>query len=361
MRHMQLLANRLDRRRFLIAAGGAAMAAPMLTRLDASAQDAIAVTMVTDTAGIGDESFNDMALAGGERAAEELGVEFNVLESQTAADYVRNLTDAAETSELTVAVGFLLADALAEVSSQYPDKYFSIIDTEVEGDNVVSYLFREQEGAFLAGVLAALTTKTNTIGFVGGIRIPPVMRYEVGYVAGARSVNPDIEISIAYADDFEDPNLGKELALAQYNNGADIVHAAAGRTGIGAFDAAAEMGEGYYVIAADQDQSELGEDIQLAAVIKGIDTAVFDSVKMVQEGSFEPGVHNLGIADNGVSLGAIHESVPDNVLGTVAAYSDAIANGTIVPPVDDETLEAFEPVSPEELGAGASPVASPAS
>lgn len=360
MAHRSLLSSRFDRRRLVLAAGGAAVAAPALRSFSASAQDSIVATMVTDTAGIGDESFNDLALEGGERAAEELGIEFNVLESQTAADYVRNLTDASESGDLAIAVGFLLADAVTDVASQYPDTRYSIIDTEVEGDNIVSYLFREQEGAFLAGVLAALMTTTNQLGFVGGIRIPPVMRYEVGYVAGARSINPDIEISIAYADDFEDPNLGKELSLAQFNNGADIVHAAAGRTGIGAFDAAAEMGEGFYVIAADQDQSELGAEIQLAAVIKGIDTAVYDSVEAVLNDTFEPGVHNLGIADDGVDLGAINEIVPEDVIATIDAYSAAIANGTIVPPVDDETLEAFELVSPEALGATASPVASPA-
>jgi basic membrane protein A and related proteins len=359
MGHFSLLSKTIDRRRLLVAAGGAAVAAPALTSMNASAQDSIVATMVTDTAGIGDQSFNDMALEGGRRAEEELGIDFNVLESQTAADYVRNLTDAAESGDLTIAVGFLLADALAEVSVQYPDSYFSIIDTVVEGDNIVSYLFREQEGAFLAGVIAALTTQSNIIGFVGGIRIPPVMRYEVGYVAGARSVNPDIEISIAYADDFEDPNLGKELALAQYNQGADVVHAAAGRTGVGAFDAASERGEGFWVITADRDQSDLGPEYQLAAVIKGIDTAVYESTQMVLDDSFETGIHDLGIADDGVSLGAIHESVPQDVVDTIEAYSAAIADGTIVPPVDDETLEAFELVSPDQLADGASPAASP--
>lgn len=361
MGHFSMHSNRLDRRRFLIAAGGAVIAAPALTTLHASAQDSIIATMVTDTAGIGDESFNDMAKAGGDRAAEELGVEFNVLESQTAADYVRNLTDAAESGDLTIAVGFLLADAVTEVAAQYPDHKFAIIDTVVESDNVVSYLFREQEGAFLAGAIAAMASQTGQIGFVGGIRIPPVMRYEVGYVAGARSVNPDIEIAISYADDFEDPNLGKELSLAQFNNGADVVHAAAGRTGIGAFDAAKEKGEGFWVIAADQDQSELGPEFQLAAVIKGIDTAVFDSIAAVQNDAFEAGAHDLGIADDGVSLGAIHESIGEDVTAVIEAYSAAIADGTITPPVDDETLEAFELVAPDQIGASASPEATPAS
>jgi basic membrane protein A len=352
---------RIDRRRFVFASGGAVLAAPFLGHLGASAQDSIVATMVTDTAGIGDESFNDLAKEGGERAAEELGIEFNILESQTAADYVRNLIDGSEQGDLTVAVGFLLEDALGEVAPQYPDKYFAIIDTVVEADNVVSYIFREQEGSFLAGVLAALGTKTGTIGYVGGIRIPPVMRYEVGYVAGARSINPDIEILISYADDFEDPGKGKELTLAQYNNNADIVLAAAGRTGIGAFDAAKEKGEGFFVIAADQDQSELGAEFQLGAVIKKLDTGVYDACEAVLNDTFEAGVHDLGIAEDGVGLGAIHADVSQEVQATIDAYSAAIADGTVVPPVDDATLETFELVSPDQVGAEASPVASPAS
>lgn len=355
-----MLSSRLNRRQLVIAGSAAAVAVPMLNRAGVSAQDTVVVTMVTDTAGIGDQSFNTMANEGGLRAQDELGIEFNVLESQTAADYVRNLTDAAESSDIVIGVGFLLTDALLEVSGMYPDTKFALIDSVVEADNVVNYLFREQEGAFLAGVIAALTTQTNQIGFVGGIRIPPVMRYEVGYVAGARSVNPDIEIAIAYADDFEDPDTGKELSLAQFNAGADIVHAAAGRTGIGAFDAAIEKGEGFWVIAADRDQAELGEDVQLAAVIKGIDTGVYDSIKSVQDDTFQSGTNNLGILDMGISLGAIHSSVPEDVLAVIDAYSAAISAGDITPPVDDDTLASFELVAPDAIpGGSASPAASP--
>lgn len=352
--------TRFDRRRLVLAGGAAAVSAPFLGKLGASAQDSITATMVTDTAGIGDQSFNDMANEGGLRAQDELGITFNVLESQTAADYVRNLTDAAESGDITIGVGFLLTDALTEVAGMYPDHNFAIIDSTIEADNIVSYIFREQEGAFLAGVIAALTTETNKLGFVGGVRIPPVMRYEVGYVAGARSINPDIEIAIAYADDFEDPDKGKELSLAQFDNGADIVHAAAGRTGIGAFDAAIEKGEGFWVLSADRDQASLGEDVQLAAVIKGIDTGVFDSIKSVQDGTFDGSIHNLGIADNGISLGAIHSSVSEDNLAIIDAYSAAIASGDLVPPVDDDTLASFELVSPDAIpGGDASPAASP--
>lgn len=346
-----MLTSRLNRRQLVIAGGVAVAAAPMLGRIGVSAQDAIVATLVTDTAGIGDQSFNDMANEGGLRAQDELGVTFNVLESQTAADYVRNLTDAAESGDISIGVGFLLTDALTEVAAQYPDSKFALIDSAVEADNVSNFLFREQEGAFLAGALAAQVSQTGQIGFVGGIRIPPVMRYEVGYVAGAKSVNPDIQIAIAYADDFENPDKGKELTLAQFNAGADIVHAAAGRTGIGAFDAALEKGEGFWVVAADRDQSSLGPDVQLCAVIKGVDTAVYDSIKSTQDGSFVGGTNNLGIADNGIGIGAIHSSVSDDVVAVVEAYKAAIGADLIVPPVDDDTLAAFELVAPDAIPA----------
>lgn len=357
----QLLNSRIDRRRLMLASGGAVLAAPVMSQLaaTAAAQDSIVATMVTDTAGIGDESFNDLAKEGGDRAAAELGIEFKVLESQTAADYVRNLIDGAEQSDVTVAVGFLLEDALNEVAPEYPDKYFAIIDTVVEGDNVVSYVFREQEGAFLGGVLAALMTKTGVVGYVGGIRIPPVMRYEVGYVAGVHSVDKNIEVLISYADDFENPTLGKELSLAQYNNNADIVLAAAGRTGIGTFDAAKEKGEGFFVLAADQDQSELGAEFQIAAVQKKLDTGVYDAIEMVLNNSFESGAHDIGIAEEGVGIDFFHPSVPQEVKDTISAYAAAIGDGSIVPPVDDDTAAAFRLVPPAEVGASASPVASP--
>lgn len=351
---------RVDRRRLVLASGGAILAAPLLGRMGASAQDSIVATMITDTAGIGDESFNDLAKAGGERAAEELGIEFNVLESQTAADYVPNLISAVEQGDLAVAVGFLIQDAVAEVAPQYPDKFFALIDAVVEEDNVVSYVFREQEGSFLAGALAALTTTTGIIGYLGGIRVPPVMRYEVGYIAGAKSINPDVKVLISYADDFEDPALGKELTLAQYNNNADIVLAAAGRTGIGAFDAAKEKGQGFFVIAADQDQSELGAEFQLAVVIKKLDTGVYDACKMVLEGAFEGGAHDIGIAEDGMGIDNFQADISQDVRDTIEAYSAAIADGTIVPPVDDETLAAFKPVPPAEVGGSATPSASPA-
>jgi basic membrane protein A len=337
-------------RRPLVAALAIAPMAGVLTRLSARAQDPIVVTMVTDTAGLGDQNFNDLAKRGLDQAAEELGIQPEVIESRDAPAYVPNLTQAAEQSDLTVGVGFLLTDAVTEVANQYPDEHFLLIDSVSEAPNVQGVLFREQEGAFLSGVLAGLMTESNQLGVVAGDKIPPVVRYVVGFEAGAKSVNPDVNVVVAYADTFGDPALGKELTLAQYNQGVDIAFPVAGATGIGSFEAAKELGEGYWVIAADTDQSQLGAEHQLAVSEKGVDTALFLAAQQVVDGTFEGGELSLGLAEGGVGLGNPHESVPQEVLDTVALYEQAIIDGALVVPADEEQLAAFEPVAPDALG-----------
>lgn len=353
----RLASLRLTRRPLLAALAAAPLAGALARVPGASAQDPIVVTMVSDTAGIGDQSFNDLAKRGLDRAVEELGVEGKVIESRDAAAYIPNLTQAAEQSDLTVGVGFLLTEAITEIANQYPDDKFLLIDSISDAPNVSSVTFKEQEGAFLAGVLAALMTKSNKLGVVGGIKIPPVVRYAVGFEAGAKSVNPDIDVVVAYADTFDDPALGKELTLAQYNQGVDIAFPVAGKTGIGSFDAAKEKGAGFWVIAADTDQSQLGAEVQLAVAEKGVDTALFLAVQEVVEGTFTGGSKTLGLAEDGVGLGHPNAAVPQEALDTVAAYEQAIIDGTIVVPADEEELAAFTPVA---LDAAAAPAATPA-
>jgi basic membrane protein A len=357
-----LMSARINRRKLIVATSGAVIAAPFLvnalpTMAQVDGKD-LTVSIVTDTAGIGDQGFNDLAKKGGDEAVAKYGVTLKVIESQTAADYEPNLTQGAEGGQLTIATGFLLTDALTDIAQQYPDKDFMMIDSVVEGDNIASVTFKEQEGSFLAGVLAALTTKSGKIGFVGGQRIPPVIHYEVGFVAGAKSIKSDIDIQISYADSFEDPALGKELALAQYNKGADVLQQAAGRTGVGLFDAVKEKGAGFWVISGDDDQAHLGPDYQLAAVAKVIDGAVLRVVDQVVDGSFKGGIQNLGLADGGMDLIAYHKSVSAETRQTIANYKAAIIAGTVVPPTDDDTAKTFKPVPPSAIPA-ASPVASP--
>jgi basic membrane protein A len=342
------------KRRPLLAAMAMAPVAGVMARVPAvHAQDPIVVTMVTDTAGLGDQNFNDLAKRGLDRAVEELGVQGEVIESRDAASYVPNLTQAAEQSDLTVGVGFLVTEAITEVANQYSDKNFFLIDSLSNAPNVQGVLFRENEGAFLSGVLAGLMTKSNKLGVVAGKKIPPVVRYVVGFEAGAKSVNPDAEVVVAYSDTFSDPALGKELTLAQYNQGVDIAFPVAGATGIGSFEAAKELGEGHWVIAADTDQSQLGAEYQLGVSEKSVDTALFLAAQQVVDGTFEGGEKSLGLAEDGVGLGHPHESVPQEVLDTVAAYEQAIIDGAITVPADEEELATFEPVAPDAIGTSA--------
>jgi basic membrane protein A len=309
----------------------------------AGAQDDVSVTMVTDTAGLGDQNFNDAVRAGLAQAETDFGVAVNVLESQEVADYVPNLEAGAEDSDLTVATGFLLIDAVTDVSARFPDSDFVLIDgtPSEERENVLGVLFREHEGAFLAGVVAARTTQTGKVGILGGQDIPPVERYEVGFVAGVESVNPDVEVVITYTDTFGDPALGKEQSLALYNQDVDIVFAIAGATGIGAFEAAQEKGEGFWVIAADQDQSQLGAEFQLCVATKSLTAAVYEAVKSVTEGGFEGGVLDVGLAEGGSELTTPGDFVPEEVLAEVDRYRQAIIAGEFEVPATRDELEGF--------------------
>ena len=331
-------------RRFALALLLLAPLMAALPVLGAGAQDQLVVTMVTDTAGLGDQNFNDLAKRGLDRAVEEFGVRGEVIESQEAADYVPNLTQSAEQSDLTVAVGFLLTDAITVVVAQYPDDRFLLIDSAPteERENVVAALFREHEGGFLGGVVAGLMTETGKVGILGGQDIPPVERYEVGFRAGVQAVAPEVEVAVTYTDTFGDPALGKEQSLALYNDGNDIVFPIAGATGIGTFEAAKERGENAFVIAADTDQSQLGAEQQLCAVTKGVDTAVYAATQQVVEESFVGGVLDLGLAAEGMGLATPGDKVPEDVLAVVEQYRRAIVDGTLTVPATRDELEGFE-------------------
>jgi basic membrane protein A len=345
-----------------VAAG--AVAALPFSLTSVGAQDKVVVTMVTDTAGLGDQNFNDLANNGGTKAAQELGIEWKVNESVDQASFVPNLTSGAENSQLVVGVGFLLTDAMGEVAPQFPDKFFQLLDAVADAGNVQSVLFKEQQIGYLAGIVSGMMTKTNKIGIVGGQRIPPVIRYEVGFVAGVKSINDQAQIIINYTDTFGDPNLGKSTAAAQYNDGCDIVFPIAGSTGTGAYQAASElnkMGQ-IWVIGVDAPQDHLAPGYELCVAKKGVDVAVFDGCKQVVDGDFKTGTLNLGLEEGGVSMVMYEDRVPADVQAQVHGYQQAIIDGTIVPPVDDDTLKTFqvpEKPAPIEATPSASPEASP--
>ncbi|MCL5075704.1 MAG: BMP family ABC transporter substrate-binding protein [Chloroflexi bacterium] len=299
--------------------------------------------MVTDQSGLGDQGFNDLAYAGLKMAEKEFGSQTKVVESREQAQYVPNLTGLAQQKvDLIVGVGFLLVDSMKEVAPQFKNSHFALVDAEVDAPNVASLLFKEQEGAFLGGAVAGLLTKSNKIGFVGGMEIPPVVRFQAGFQAGIKTTNPNAEVLIGYVGSFADPAKGKEMALSQFAKGADIIFEVAGGGGVGVFSAAKEKGKGFWVIAVDRDKSNLAPDNHLTAVVKRVDSAVADACKGVATGTFKGGVHQFGLKDGGMGL-AESKYIPADVMQKVAKLKEMVIGGQVVPPKNLDELKTFTP------------------
>jgi basic membrane protein A and related proteins len=282
---------------------------------DTAAKDqgkSIKAGVVTDIGGLNDRSFNFLANKGLEDAEGDLGVEGRVLISKSNGDYVPNLSTLAQQQyDLTVGVGFLMADALATVAGKFPQNNFAIVDFPASGlkgkpQNVEGLLFKEQEAGYLAGYLAGLWAKDNnatTVSTVGGQKIPPVDHYIAGFQAGAKKANPGIKTLNAYSQDFVDQAKCKEIALDQIAQGSKVVFQVAGQCGLGALDAAKE--KGVQGIGVDADQAYLGDFI-LTSALKKVDVAVFDAIKRVQDGKFKGGTDVIATVENGgVGLGQI--------------------------------------------------------
>ena len=175
------------------------------------------VVLITDTGGLGDESFNDSAWAGFERAKAELGVQIQVIESATSDDYLPNISAAVEAgAALIICNGFLMAEATQQGAEQYPDQAFALVDSvDAQAPNILNLTFNEHEGSFLVGVAAAAMTESNVIGFVGGIQLPTIEKFQYGFQAGVKAANPEAQVLINYTQSFSDSALGKENALAQ--------------------------------------------------------------------------------------------------------------------------------------------------
>jgi len=254
------------------------------------------VAVVLSVGGLGDGSFNDLAYAGLQRAIAEFGVEGIVGEPADHAEDEKYLElYAREGCDLVVAVGFLMKSKLDKVAPRYPETKFLLIDNLSDGENVRSYSFREHEGSFLVGALAALKSRTGTIGFVGGIEVDLLRKFLAGYVKGARYVRPDIEILKSWAGSFNDPVKGKEKALAQHRQGADVIYQAAGATGNGVIRAAAE--EGFYAIGVDANQNHMAPGSVLTSMVKHVDEAVYRSSRDAARGEMSCGVFDVGIAE----------------------------------------------------------------
>ena len=311
---------------------------------DAGGGAEVRPALVLDIGGLGDQSFNDSAYAGLQRAKKDLDVQTETLESNAATDYVNNITQLADSGYTPVfAVGFLMTDAVNEIAPQYPDTDFAIVDSVVEPKNAVSLVFREQEGSYLAGVVAGLMTQEQTkytnpndkvVGFLGGQESDLIAKFQAGYEAGVESVCPDCEVIVQYAgstpDAFADPAKGKEISLQQINEGADIIYHASGGTGAGLFDAAKD--KEIFAIGVDSDQAKLVPDAPiLTSVVKRVDNAVYQTIQDANDGKFPGGeVIDLGLKENGLSLapfGRFEGDVPQEVKDQVKEAEQGIISG----------------------------------
>ncbi|MCP3026062.1 BMP family protein [Halobacillus sp. A5] len=325
---------------------------------EAAADDDFSVAMVTDVGGVDDKSFNQSSWEGLQAFGDENGLEegegYDYAQSDSEGDYTTNLSRLVRQDfNLIYGIGYLLQPALEEVAEQNPETNFGLVDSVTEGDNIVSITFKEHEGSFLAGVAAALKTETDKIGFVGGEDGDLIRKFESGYVAGAKSVNPDIEIDRQYAESFAAADKGKLIASNMYNNDIDVIYHASGATGNGVFAEAKDRkqnnpDEDLWVIGVDRDQHEEGEidgnNITLTSMVKRVDVAVNEVASLTMEGDFPGGeVMEYGLDDDAISIAKTNEdAMTEDIVSEVEEWKEKISNGEVEVPSTDEELEEFE-------------------
>ena len=288
-------------KRFIVAALAAlGIAAAGTSQLQA---DDFMPALVFDLGGKFDKSFNEAAFNGAERFKADSGIqyrEFEVTNPAMREQAMRNM--ARRGAQVVIAMGFAQAAAVETVAQEFPETRFTLIDMVVDLPNVQSVIFKEHEGSFLVGMAAAMASQTGKIGFVGGMDIPLIRKFALGYVEGAKHVNPDIEIFQNMTGTtpaaWNDPTRGGELARSQFDRGADVVYAAAGGTGIGVYQAAKDAGK--LAIGVDSNQNYLHPGTMLTSMIKRVDVAVYESFKAAQEGTWQGGIQVLGLAEDGV-------------------------------------------------------------
>ena len=269
----------------------------------AFATDAFRIGLVLDKGGKDDRSFNYAALEGLRRAEKEINASIKYVEATDDNAFETLLRSFAQKKfDLIFAIGVSQAEALKKIANQFKDRKFVIVDTEVDAPNIKSLVFDEHEGAFLVGAIAALTSKTGRVGFIGGMDIPIIRRFELGYQAGARHIKSDIKVTSNFigitADSWNNPAKAKELAISQYNLGSDVIFSAAGASGAGLFDAAEEKQK--FAIGVDLNQNWVKPGFVLTSMVKKIDEAVFRVSKDASEGKFVAGTQRFGLKDKGV-------------------------------------------------------------
>lgn len=318
------------------------------------------VAMVTDVGGVDDKSFNQSAWEGLQEFGKENGMEkgkggYQYLQSTGDQDYVPHLNTLVRNKfDLIYGIGYLLQPAVEKVAKQQEDSKFAIVDSVINQPNVASITFKEHEGSFLVGVAAALTTKTNKIGFVGGVDGALINKFEVGFVAGVKSVKPDADVKVQYAGDFGKPEIGKEIANAMYSQGVDVIYHASGGTGNGVFTAAKERKEkdpnaNVWVIGVDRDQVEEGKvpgtetTITLTSMVKRVDIAVKDLAQKAQNDKFPGGEEiQYGLGEDAIAVAESGGNLSKDTLKAIDEWTEKIKNGDVKVPTTRDELKAMK-------------------
>lgn len=316
----------------------ASVFAAALSATVASADPAI----VYSVGGKFDGSFNESAYDGVKRFQDETGQNVREFELERDAQSLQTLRNFASRGDTpVVAIGFNQANALSQAAEAFPDVDFAIVDMVVDQPNVRSYVFKEHEGAYIGGLLAAMASKSGTVGFVGGMDIPIIQRFLCGYKQGALAADPDVTVLFNMTGDtpaaFANPVRGNELATAQIKRGADVVLQAAGGTGLGVLQAAADAG--VLGVGTDSNQNGLHPGQVLTSIRKRVDNAVFDSFSTAQAGSFSPGIQVLGLAEGGMDW-VLDDNNKSLITDEMKAAADAAVAG-----ISDGSLKVHDVIS----------------
>jgi basic membrane protein A len=261
------------------------------------------VALLLDRGGKDDKSFNASAYEGATEARKKLGIYLKYVEATDDNAFESLLRGFAQKDfDLIIGIGFAQREAIQKVAAQFPRKHFALVDSQVDAPNVRSLMFEEHEGSYLIGAIAAMTSKTGKVGFVGGMDVPLIRRFKMGYEAGAKKINPQITVIANFCgvtgEAWNNPPKGKELAMAQYGNGVDVIFCAAGASGLGVFDAAEEHKK--FAIGVDSNQDWTKPGLILTSMLKRVDLAVFTAIQDAQAGKFTAGLQRFGLADKGV-------------------------------------------------------------
>ncbi len=312
------------------------------------------VALVTDVGGIDDKSFNQSTWEGVQRFAQETGVETTYLQSESDADYIPNLSTVSDEGySLIIAPGFLFVDSITEVSGNYPQTNYLIIDSVVgDRDNVVSAVFSEEEGSFLVGVAAALQAQadnTDVVGFIGGMEFDVIFRFEAGFEAGVKAVDPNMQIDVQYAGDFANPQIGQTIASKMFDSGITVIFHAAGATGNGLIKEARDRriqmensgsGTAVWAIGVDRDQYADGiydtasqKSVVLTSMLKRVDVASYSIAKLAHEGNFPGGeIFVFTLKEDGVGIPADNPNISAADQQKIDAWKVRIVSGEVVVP-----------------------------